>query len=157
MKYYAGIGSRNTPPEVLARMTQYAQRLHKLGYILRSGGATGADQAFEKGIDPSCKDILRAIDSTAKAEEIAKSIHPAWGACTAHAKRLHGRNCQIILGKYLDKPVEFVICWTQYPDRGGTRTGIVLAKQHGLTVYNLVNPAEEQALEEFLKQLEGAA
>ena len=50
-KYYAGVGSRDTPPEVLARMTGIATKLYYLGYVLRSGGAPGADQAFEAGVD----------------------------------------------------------------------------------------------------------
>lgn len=47
---YAGIGSRATPPEVLEQMTHAAGELEKQGCLLRSGGARGADQAFEKGI-----------------------------------------------------------------------------------------------------------
>jgi predicted Rossmann fold nucleotide-binding protein DprA/Smf involved in DNA uptake len=44
---YAGIGSRQTPPDVLRRMTRYAQRLQELGWVLRSGGAAGADTTFQ--------------------------------------------------------------------------------------------------------------
>lgn len=46
---YTGIGSRETPPEIQEIMTNYARKLDKLGFILRSGGAMGADTAFEKG------------------------------------------------------------------------------------------------------------
>jgi hypothetical protein len=47
--FYAGIGSRQTPPDILAQMTRYAKRLQELGWVLRSGGAHGADTAFEHG------------------------------------------------------------------------------------------------------------
>lgn len=47
--YYAGIGSRETPANVRAAMTRIGEKLAKSGYRLRSGHATGADQAFEKG------------------------------------------------------------------------------------------------------------
>jgi len=50
-KYYAGIGSRSTPAEVLGKMTSIAGKLCDLGYVLRSGGAPGADTAFEAGVD----------------------------------------------------------------------------------------------------------
>ena len=49
-KYYAGIGSRDTPPEALAKMTRVAQLLHQDKWVLRSGGADGADDAFEQAI-----------------------------------------------------------------------------------------------------------
>lgn len=49
--YYTGIGSRETPEEVLSLFTIVGEFLAKKGYILRSGGAKGADKAFEVGCD----------------------------------------------------------------------------------------------------------
>ena len=49
--YYAGIGSRSTPDNVLGIMEKLGIVLAKKGFILRSGGADGADKAFEKGCD----------------------------------------------------------------------------------------------------------
>lgn len=46
---YAGVGSRATPEPVLDLMRRCATRLEVLGYTLRSGGANGADTAFEEG------------------------------------------------------------------------------------------------------------
>lgn len=40
---YAGIGSRSTPPDVLAFMEELGQTLATAGYALRSGAAQGAD------------------------------------------------------------------------------------------------------------------
>jgi len=48
--YYAGIGSRKTPPDILALMEACAYKLARYGWNLRSGGAPGADQAFERGV-----------------------------------------------------------------------------------------------------------
>jgi predicted Rossmann fold nucleotide-binding protein DprA/Smf involved in DNA uptake len=48
-KYYAGVGSRQTPENILHLMTRIAMRMAELGWVLRSGGAKGADYAFEKG------------------------------------------------------------------------------------------------------------
>lgn len=48
---YAGIGSRETPHHVLMDMVRIAKLLYSLGYTLRSGGADGADSAFEMGAD----------------------------------------------------------------------------------------------------------
>lgn len=44
---YAGIGSRETPMEVLELMTKASTWLGARGYTLQSGGAIGADMAFE--------------------------------------------------------------------------------------------------------------
>lgn len=55
IKYYAGIGSRETPEEILALMRRVAAVLYRMGWTLRSGGADGADHAFYAGAtqDPS--------------------------------------------------------------------------------------------------------
>jgi hypothetical protein len=42
MKYYAGIGSRETPKDILDLISKIAIKLESLGYTLRSGGADGA-------------------------------------------------------------------------------------------------------------------
>ena len=55
--YYAGVGGRETPAHVLNLMTRIAQGLTKVGGILRSGGARGADTAFEAGAG-SAKEIF---------------------------------------------------------------------------------------------------
>ena len=46
---YAGIGSRQTPPAVLDAMARIAHALGNAGVALSSGGADGADHAFETG------------------------------------------------------------------------------------------------------------
>ena len=56
--YYAGIGSRETPKVVCDMMYKIGAAHADLGLTLRSGGAIGADIAFERGCD--------SIDSTLK-------------------------------------------------------------------------------------------
>ena len=46
---YAGIGSRETPPTVLDLMGRFASQLSIQGWVLRTGMAGGADQAFYRG------------------------------------------------------------------------------------------------------------
>ena len=153
--YYAGIGSRETPPIVLGFMTEIASRLELLGYHLRSGGAAGADLAFEAGIkEPKNKSIYYARHATTKALETAKRIHPAWEKCKPYWQKLHARNCFMILGIDLVTPSRFVVCWTpQGEDIGGTRTAIVLARENGIPVYNLALPDSVAQLDEFLYTL----
>ena len=126
-------------------MKHLAHRLGNAGWILRSGGAQGADSAFEDGAKDFESKILRPKHATTEAKTIAAEVHPAWHMCDDYARNLHGRNVQIILGEQLDTPVECVICWT-YPNvkRGGTLLGINLAHTPNIPVFNLaVHGVEE--------------
>jgi hypothetical protein len=139
---YAGVGSRETPDDVLEVM-------ETLGYycaegdepvILRSGGAIGADQAFERGCDRAKgeKEIFLASHCTPEAEALSAQYHPAWDRCSPYAKKLHGRNAMIVLGESLDDPVELVICWTKDgKPKGGTAQAIRIAEAHDIPVFNL--------------------
>ena len=49
MKFYTGVGSRETPDDILKMMTRLGKKLASEGWTLRSGGAVGADAAFEFG------------------------------------------------------------------------------------------------------------
>lgn len=49
MKYYTGVGSRETPEPILKLMYQIAEKLGNEGWCVRSGGADGADSAFLQG------------------------------------------------------------------------------------------------------------
>lgn len=152
MKLYAGIGSRLTPQKVLTEMTMIASLLEQKGYVLRSGGAGGADTAFEVGVNNRTKrQIFRLDDSTPEAEKIASGIHPAWLACSKDVRKLHGRNVQIVLGKNLDQPVEFVVFWSSDITRGGTRMGVVLAQQRNIPTYNLFEEAQQSEFKKLLK------
>ena len=51
MKYYAGIGSRKTPKEILDLMSVIGEYLQSKGYILRSGGHGLAGSA-------PCRDVI---------------------------------------------------------------------------------------------------
>ena len=57
-RYYTGIGSRETPPEALQTMARCARWLAEHGLVLRSGGAPGADTAFESGVDQADAKVI---------------------------------------------------------------------------------------------------
>lgn len=158
MKFYAGIGSRSTPTDILNIFTKTAKWLDGRNYVLRSGGAKGADSAFEYGAIN--KQIFYANDATDRALEIASNFHPAWNKCSDYIKKLHGRNTFQILGRDLKTPVDFVICWTpdgceSHEDRsiktGGTGTAISIASYYNIPVFNFANPDSIDRLREILK------
>lgn len=150
MIYYAGIGSRETPQEVLDSFMRIARYLANEGYTLRSGGAEGADLAFEKGCDMSngYKEIYlpwkgfngsksNIVVSEGKAFEIAAKYHPYWHNLKDGAKKLQARNSHQVLGKDLNTPSSFIICWTKGgKDVGGTAQAIRIARDNGIRVFN---------------------
>lgn len=135
---YAGIGSRETPNDILALMEGIAIKAEKLGWQLRSGGARGADTAFARSV--SYKRVYLESDHTDAAMILAEQYHPAWSKCSPIAKRLHARNGLILLGDNLDDPVQWVCCWTV----GGAVTGgtgqalrIAMDVKFNIPIYNL--------------------
>lgn len=147
---YAGIGARSTPPHVIADMERVANNLELTGFTLRSGGAHGADSAFERGVEnPQHKEIylpwqwFNNHDSALygvsdRALCMAEQYHPAWHNCSNAARKFHARNCYQILGPYLDDPVDFVLCWTPHGEiEGGTGQALRIAQHHAIPIFNM--------------------
>lgn len=156
---YAGIGSRITPPSVLARMRDLAGALEARGFVLRSGGARGADTHFEVGVhDRNNVEIYLPWPGfrghwsprcyvTAEALALAARFHPNWSACSREAKLLHARNGYQVLGPDLASPSKFVACWTADGEAsGGTGQAIRIANAHNIPVFNLFDPTAEARL-----------
>lgn len=155
---YTGVGSRTTPPEVMKQIAKISQTLFENGYTLRSGGADGADFAFE-----SCARTKKEIflpwegfnnnqskynSVGPKALELAASTHPAWKNLTTPVRKLMARNCYQVLGVKLDSPSLFLLCWTEdgaeaeyqvTASTGGTGFAIRLACKNNIPVMNLKN------------------
>lgn len=164
-QFYAGIGSRETPADILAIMTRVARALDRLGWGLRSGGALGADTAFESGCDSGRKEIYLPwpgynertspfTSPTPEAIQLASQHHPAWERVKQGGRKLHGRNSHIILGYPLNDPVAFVICWTVGGKAvGGTGLGINLATSREIQVYNLARPDHLQIINSWIAEV----
>lgn len=145
--YYAGIGSRQTPAEWLEWFTLLAERLAANGFILRSGGADGADSAFWlgagvhsevylpwKGFNHSASELYYIMP---EAFEMAKHYHPAWNRCSPAARKFHARNCYQVLGYDLATPSKFVVCWTPGGKiAGGTGQALRIAEDKGIPIFN---------------------
>lgn len=150
MKYYAGIGSRETPTHVQEYFSSLAAFLATKEFTLRSGGAQGSDIAFEIGCDRvnGNKEIYlpwkyfeksnsNLIISNPKAYEIAEQFHPYWQNLKDGARKLQARNSHQVLGMDLETPSEFVICWTKGgKGSGGTGQAIRIANHYGVPVFD---------------------
>lgn len=157
---YAGIGSRETPEQILQEMEDIAYRLGKLNFTLRSGGAIGADLAFERGCDKinGDKSIFYSEDATEESIELALKFHPNPKALKKKGKYvlgLMGRNMQIISGINLDNNVDFVVCWTKDgKDSGGTGQALRYCQNINIAIYNLFNDSDVKKLIELIDNFE---
>lgn len=157
-KYYAGVGSRETLSDILGLMTDVAKKLESLGFTLRSGGASGADSAFEKGVlDPNNMEIylpfhsfngknssnlgyinFEKLETFPQALESVRKFHPASSRLSGYALNLMARNCYQVLGKDLNTPSLGVIAWTPNGGmKGGTSQALRIAEYHGIPIVNL--------------------
>lgn len=140
-RFWTGVGSRETPDSILLLMTFIARTLTDLGWVMRSGGAGGADSAFYAGCLES-KNFPRATPEvylswngmTNGKEKLyhdpAKGLFDAqrystWDQANAIALATRGsfeglgrggiahhtRNVFQVLGVDLQTPAAFLICW----------------------------------------------
>lgn len=146
---YAGVGSRSTPLETLTLMTVLAAELGRRGWVLRSGGANGADSAFEAGAPAHLREIYLPWPGFKSnpsplcippevAFEIAERYHPAWSRLDDKGRPLMARNTQQVLGENCDDPANLLICYTvDGLARGGTSQALRLAAAYRVPVINL--------------------
>jgi hypothetical protein len=155
MKIYAGIGSRETPLDILNLMTRVAIALTNDNWILRSGGADGADTAFETGAGR--KEIYlpwngfngKTVDNvsyfllpeTEEARDYVYDYHPSGLYLKQGPFKLMVRNTYQVLGADLRSPADVVICWTSDGKAsGGTGQAMRIAKDYEIEIINLYYP-----------------
>jgi len=150
-KYYTGIGSRETPDSILSLFNDIAFQLAGLGYTLRSGGADGADTAFEEGCVrgsgkkaiyipwPNFNGRTSSYNKPSEAAiEMASKYHPFWFSLKDAVKKLHARNMHQVLGCSLNLPSLFVVCYTN-PNKGGTTQALRCAGNYKIPIFNFWN------------------
>lgn len=156
MRYYTGIGSRTTPSNILREMESIAKAMSRLGFTLRSGGAGGADKAFENGSSDS-EIILpwkgfngaSGIVYTSSPESVASvnDLHPCPSRLSVGAFKCIERDYFQVAGLSGEPVSEFVVCWTSDGKAsGGTGQAIRVAESLGVPVYNLFNISDKKAL-----------
>lgn len=127
--------------------------------LLRSGGAPGADTAFESGVVAGggrCEVYLPwkgfqdrhnafLTEPTELAMEMAERFHPRWSYLKQGAKKLHARNVHQVLGAKCDDPVDLVVCWTKdAKGGGGTGQALRIAQHHDIEIWDLADPDVEE-------------
>ena len=168
---YTGVGNRYIPDEVYRRIFNISNRLDKLGLLLATGDAIGSDHAFASG--SSHKEIFHPTWYTGimtdsshiitdpkvldEMRRIAKEYHPGWNGLSFKVRELHARNVPQVLGKNLDTPSKFLLCYTRdgatkttTKDTGGTGQAIRVAVAHDIPVINLRNEGSLYELKDLL-------
>jgi len=160
---YAGIGPRQTPIPVCEEMFNVARQLDGQGWIVRSGHAEGADQAWALG-HPVNREIYLPwrkfnLDGphlphgfyvphfSLEIQDVARAAHPAFDDLSQGAQKLMMRNVCIILGPQLNDPVQFVAYWS--PNRkpqGGTGNAVRLAMEYGIPCFNIQFEDEQERM-----------
>jgi len=162
--HWTGIGSRDTPLDVLKVMTTFSSMLNRnqdAKYVLRSGNARGADKAFEKGVRMQYENSLKELDVRVESYTVQDLTPGCWSFHTVrkyhpyvakgghlhpYVRKLMARSAYQVLGKDGKTPSKFLVCWT--PDgatskttiiTGGTGQAIRIANDYSIPVYNLAN------------------
>jgi hypothetical protein len=182
-KFYAGIGSCETPPDILQLMGEIAEKLAGSGWRLRSGGAQGADTAFQQGVENYCRkqvflpqdfqeiylpwngfNNLKEDKSSGyivyhdyHADRLAMKYHPIYDRLSGKQRQLMARNGYQVLGKDLQTPSTFIVCWTRDGSvgktsrgTGGTGQAIRIAFAHNIPIFNLQMTAHLQRLLDYV-------
>lgn len=166
--YYAGIGSRDTPETVCQQMTELATELESFGLTLRSGGADGADAAFEKGAIKTAESYrvsgllingiyIKYKDKSLMDRSVAK-YHPVPDKLKGYVRGLMARNyCQLYGPAKGSGKSKFVVCWTADGTidnttikTGGTGQAIRIAVANNIPVFNLKRKKEIDRLKSWL-------
>lgn len=163
MRYYAGIGSRETPIQIQILMKTLAEKLSNLNYCLRSGGAEGADVAFESGaiykqiflpwngFNNKFTDGKNYFVPELNTDYVSK-FHPAADRLKPGAMKLMSRNTYQVLGPKLDDPVDFILCWTKDAKKiGGTAQAMRIADSLNVPIFNLAGNGLQELSQYILR------
>lgn len=153
MKFYAGIGSRQTSPEIIDFMKEIASILEERGWTLRSGAADGADSAFASGVEKNAEiwipwksfgqphnpnHTYKVIDKNDKeAFDSVNQFHPNGPNLRDSVRALQARNFRQLIGLN-SKNSSFVLCWTPQGEViGGTGQALRAAAYYNIPIFNL--------------------
>lgn len=146
-------------------MIDIAKYLASSGWTLRSGGARGADTAFEAGaISNNGKKhiylpqspfnnhrvggdnfLLTPDEKRLARNELSFDILTHFDKMKPFAKNAHARNYFQIHGRKPEKKSQMIIYWCEEDGMGqptgGTRTAVLLAREAGIPDFNLKHKA----------------
>lgn len=172
-KPYTVTANKEIPDNVLENIKKIIKELEIKGYILRTGGMDGPEDAFEKST--SKKEIYLPWRGFAEKESKFTYAHPAAKILAArYQSGFDGlknfvqafliKNVRIVLGTETKSPSLFMIVWTEDGAESlsekSVRTGnsghaIAIASDLGIPIFNFGKPDAEQRLRKYLNLANG--
>lgn len=171
---WTGIGARETPQEIFDLMIEISLYMNDWNWILRSGGAAGADTAFEMGTNkkeiylpwknfrdnPSSlylfSSSVNSGSAIAMAEKVwdlrykAGNVKVKWNSLKDVTKKFMIRNIFQIFGAEVNNLSRMIFCWTKDGEAsGGTGMAIFTAEMFNKAQYNKV----EKGIREIKHQI----
>lgn len=168
-----GIGSRRTPKNILSLMSDLGVEAVEHDHIIRSGGAAGADTAFEvqaRNRRPDKVEVFlpwpgfngntsQFTTPSAKAIMIASNLLPYWSKLAPSVQSLHARNMHQVIGRDCNTLSDVIVCWT--PDgassyeectkhTGGTGSAIKLASLFSIPIINMQRHTSITTLQQII-------
>lgn len=153
-----GIGSRETPPEILRAMEYVGQYVARSGGWVRSGHADGADWAFEKGAESKTIAYIpwKGFNATKpflgtskvitdrespRLSELVGRYHPAPSNLSEGGYKLMLRNGAQVLGVNSDQPSDVIVAYTEETGKGqfkgGTGQALRIAYNYRIPIINM--------------------
>jgi hypothetical protein len=155
-RFYAGIGGRTIPRSIAEEMTKLGSHFEAKGFTLRSGNASGSDQAFALGVEEAAqiwlpwshfeKDFriskpkhtymtISTFDQEATSS--ASIFHPLGDMLTGDSRKFMARNYRQVIGRQ-EPNCEFVLCYTfDGKIQGGTGQAMRIANHHKIPIINM--------------------
>jgi len=157
-----GIGSRETPLNIQSEMITIGKWIRENGHTCRSGHAAGADWAFEQGAQERCITYLPwdnfnlnlnslsekvIVSNQADYLKFTQKYHPNLLKLNSGGIKLMNRNVCQVLGLYLNKQSDLIICWTKDgKDSGGTGQALRIAKDYSIPILNMYHAEYNSAI-----------
>lgn len=165
---YVATGNRNPPEHIVEKMIDIAKDLESHGYILRTGGLDGPDDALFRVI-PSRELYLpwkgfsdkdsKLYFNTKETSILASKYHPAFDTLKPAIQAFLGMNTRMVMGKDLRSAAMFALVWSEDGaelDRDRTsKTGnighvLAIANARRMPVFNIQREDAKDRLYRFL-------
>lgn len=132
LRVYTGICNQRPPSSACQLLDRVAAFLAREKFTLRSGASGKGELVLEKAaVFAGGKTEIylpwpgynhhasRLFKIPREAFGVAASFEPRWMYFGKPARRVAARGCVQLLGKELDRPSRFLICWTEYGSGSG--------------------------------------
>lgn len=172
---YVGVGPMTAGEDMCAQAKIFGQAMAEMGWTLRSGGAEGLDEAFERGAlegngkteifipsadfrkrFKSSDKVIHTLDKHIEAMREVAPLHENWSQLGTTVQMFLTRIPFCLFGEKLDKPAHFVVGWSKHYPHTGAGIVLKMAEMAGIPAFNLAMPGQMDAVEDFVyKIMEG--